>query len=148
MYPACLPYRRRQAELWSLLTAAQFADVVEAIRSRARHPFPAFRFNEAGDVATQSDVDKLADIGERLQAIGVQAFTYTANDLLDWTAAPGRITVNGSGEHFAGVAGIGNLFVAALPSDIPAGATVCPGDCRRCRLCLNPRGRTIYARLH
>ena len=148
IYPQVLPYRRRQAELWSLVTPAQFAAVVQILHDRARSPFPAFRFNEAGDVATQGDVDKLGDIAERLASFGVQAYTYTANDRLDWSGAARYLTVNGSGPHFAGVAGIGNRFVAAPRGAIPADATVCAGDCRRCRLCLTARGRTIWVALH
>jgi len=135
--PACLPYRRRQAEQWETETAETIADQLnKAINSTRREHIKWVRFSEAGDFRNQADVDKMSRLANLL---AVPLYGYTARQDLDFSVKSSNMTVNGSGFM------VDNKFTArkALTSKI-----VCPGNCRHCHICKLPRGADIQVKLH
>jgi hypothetical protein len=103
MYPACLPYRRRQAFYWHQNTAGTIAaDILAALK---RHKAVKYiSFSESGDFKDQKDVRKLyavARIVRMARPEGVKDtpkfYGYTARRDLRFTSAPDNVIVNGSG---------------------------------------------------
>lgn len=153
-YDYALAYYRRQELLWDCLDAATWAEAFLAIVERKRTPATALKVSQAGDVRCQADVAKLQRIAERLAEAGIDVFTYSASDWLDWSVAP-DVTVNQSnGRREYG----DRRYVAVEDVDaIPEDAIHCPFDyqkragvaledrpkCGECRLCIDPDGPDV-----
>ena len=124
------------------LSAGEIAgQILEASgRSRSKE-CKSFRFSEAGDFRDQEDVEKMAEVCRILSEHGIRCYGYTARKDLDLEPLMAHATVQGSG------------FMASnefrLISD-PAKwkGPVCPGDCRKCRMCQSARGRVIGVLAH
>lgn len=146
-YPGCLPYRDRQRELFTIAEPVELAAAV--LELQERHGVTSWRLSESGDYRSQADVSKAVAAAELLAEYGsgLRSYCYTARSDLDYPD-PGSsaLVFNGSGFRPGGPGG--NVFVARLPRDIPAGSTVCPGDCRSCSLCSRQHGRIVHVKLH
>jgi len=137
-YPAVLPYRRRQEQIWDSLPAEEIALQLSSILQRKRRPVRYLRFSEAGDFRTQADVDKMCDVARLLPDLVV--YGYTARCDLDFTNCPDNMVVQGSGFM------VHNKFsaVQSPDPDLP----ICPGNCRVCTLCKKRRGAEIQVKYH
>jgi len=146
LYKQVLPYRRRQAELWQSVTANEYVDALIKMQSRSRTNKKVLRFSEAGDFATQADVDKMATIAQMLKAQGWTIYGYTTRTDLDLSALLEVCQVNLSNDSTAWIKAGANRFMAV---DAPSGNNfVCVGDCTKCKLCLNKRGKIIEVVKH
>lgn len=131
-YPACLPYRRRQAEAWQM-------ESVESIKANlAIHKGQYVRFSEAGDFTTQADIAKLYALAEAMPE--KTFYGYTARQDLSFANAPHNVVVNGS--SFT----VHNQFKAV--AEYSPNAIACVGDCRDCNLCKVRTGKTVEVKYH
>jgi hypothetical protein len=144
-YPACRPFRERQGVISDYASGADIAAGMLTIARNAHHRILAARLSEAADFRSQRDVETAEESAAVLRAAGMILYTYTARQDLDFSACR-SLVVNGSGFSPRLANGRrGNTFAAEIS---PSGNCVCRGDCRRCRLCLSPRGRVIKVRAH
>ncbi len=157
MYKQSLPYRRRQEYLWDCLDADTFAKAFLALVGRKRNRVTAVRFSEAGDFRHRGDIVKVNRIAKLIQPAGIDVYTYSASDYLDWSDSE-HFTVNQSNDFSE----YGDRLYSAVPTreDIPEGAVHCPHDyqkdqghdspvkCGECRLCVNSDGPDVYITLH
>lgn len=152
MYPASLPYRRRQEFLWDCLDANTFAAAFIELVSRKRNPVDTIRFSEAGDFRHRGDIIKVDRIAELLQPFGIDVYTYSASDYLDWSEAQ-HFVVNQSNDF----ADYGDRLYSAVPTvdDIPDGAVHCAYEasgksvkCGDCRMCIDDKAPDVYITLH
>lgn len=152
MYPNSLPYRRRQEYLWDCLDANTFAAAFVELVSRKRNPVDTIRFSEAGDFRHRGDIIKVDRIAELLKPYGIDVYTYSASDYLDWSEAQ-HFTVNQSNDF----ADFGDRLYSAVPTadDIPDGAVQCVYEvsdgsvkCGDCRMCIDDKAPDVYITLH
>ena len=135
LYPPVLPYRRRQAQQWQ----AETVDVIAASVTRFKKA-KYLRFSEAGDFKTQADVDKMSRISEKLKALKIKVYGYTARRDLDYSSVSDNMTVNGSGFT------VHNQF--KVVSERVPGALNCSGSCKTCGLCKTSKNRIINVVKH
>jgi hypothetical protein len=147
--PGALAHRMKQMEFWMSNTAEEVAWTIGGIQSRRRTPMKALRLNEAGDFWSQLDVDKAAEVAYLLNRRdfigGCTTYCYTARRDLTFPDEP-YFRVMGSGFMVHG-----QYNVARKGQEMPKADKMnvrCPGDCRKCRVCLDPKGRTVWAREH
>jgi len=146
LYKQVLPYRNRQAEYWKSVPAVDFVNELIAIQSRSRTMPKVLRFSESGDFASQSDVDKMTDIAETLKLSGWLVYGYTARVDLDLSRLLKSANVNLSNDSSESTKQGANRFKVV---DSPSGDnSVCVGDCTKCKLCLNKRGKIIEVIKH
>jgi len=146
IYPAVLPCRNRQENMW-LSSSAD--DIVTAINSilKARPYITAVRVNESGDFYDFKCVKKLSDIASKIK---VPVYTYThRTDLFTQSVTESlhkNLAINFSTDM--GYTHGHNQF--RLPEDVPAGVKtfLCKGDCSVCRLCVKKRGIVIVNPRH
>lgn len=152
IYPNTLPYRRRQEFLWDCLDADTFAAAFVELVSRKRKPVDTIRFSEAGDFRHRGDIIKVDRIAELLEPYGIDVYTYSASDYLDWSEAR-HFVVNQSNEF----ADYGNRLYSAVPTidDIPDDAVHCAYEasdksvkCGDCRMCIDDKAPDVYITLH
>lgn len=137
MYPQCLPYRKRQAAYWSKNSAFRIAqDLVSAFGKHKKLRY--VRVSECGDFRNQKDVEKLCEIARRCSF--ATFYTYTARKDLSFDARPANLIIQGSGFL------IDNEFTAV--KEYAPGAMRCAGDCRKCGLCKEAKGRIINVLYH
>lgn len=117
---------------------------------RKRNPVSAIRFSEAGDFRHRGDIVKVNRIAEIVGNEGIDVYTYSASDYLDWSEAE-NFTVNQSNDFSE----YGDRLYSAVPEaeDIPDDAVQCAYEhnetkCGDCRLCINPDGPDVYITLH
>lgn len=137
MYPAVLPYRRRQEHVWDSLTAKGFVAEFLAIVGRRRLPTTALRLNESGDFRDQADVDKAEQIAALLKPHGVKVYCYTARSDLDFSRVE-TMVVNGSGFKVHG-----EFRFVRSEADVPEGFKVCGGSCKTCTRCQHGRETAV-----
>lgn len=159
IYPAALPYRRRQEYLWDCITPELFAEAFLAMVSRKRNPVKSLRFSEAGDFRHNGDVVRAEIISARLAEEGIKTYTYSASDYLNWSPAK-TLTVNQSNDFSE----YGDRRFMAVPSadKAPEGAVQCPFDyaekngvptadrpkCGDCQLCVTKDAGDVFVTLH
>lgn len=157
-WPQSLPYRRRQEYLWDCLDAETWAKAFLELVSRKRNPVTAIRFSEAGDFRHRGDIIKVDRIAEIVAADGIDVYTYSASDYLEWDLAE-NFVVNQSN----GFSDYGDRRFEAVPTadDIPDDGIHCPFDlqtqrgqtenrikCGDCRACIDDKAGDIYITLH
>lgn len=141
LYPAVLPFRRRQAQAWEDCTAIEFADTVKRIVKRKRIEIKFFRFSESGDFSTQADIDKMASVAKLLKESGIATYGYSARRDLDFTELEKVATVQGSGFMAS------NEFVPV--KEFTGNNPKCNGsDCSKCPLCKTSMGKKIEVIIH
>lgn len=146
LYKQVKPYRQRQNEIWKHVTAVQFVDALVEMHSRSRTMKKILRFSEAGDFATQADVDKMAAIADLLNAHGWTVYGYTARVDLDLKGLIQHARVNLSveaSEYYS--QGANRFMVVDAPTKINY---VCPGDCSTCDACYTRSYSTIEVVKH
>ena len=157
IYPNTLPYRRRQEYLWDCLDAETFAKAFLELVGRKRNAVTAVRFSEAGDFRHDSDIIKVDRVAELLKPHGIDVYTYSASDYLDWSYVK-HFTVNQSNN----MAKYGDRLYSAVPTpaEIPDDAIQCPHDyqksqgndspvkCGDCRLCIDSDAPDVFITLH
>jgi hypothetical protein len=144
MYPTCKPYRDRQSEYWSDITAEQFVADFLAARNRKRSDKPdTIRFSEAGDFRTQADVDKMERIAEILWDEGIVCYVYTARSDLYYGNVR-YLTMMFSG--FTPIRPPVRYGTYVAVDDVearPDNYGVCPCDCTKCRRCVLGRSSVV-----
>lgn len=146
--PNVLPYRMRQMEWWDGHSAAQIAEGL--LEAAGRRKVTALRLNEAGDFRHWGDYIKAVCVANSLAASGVRTYCYTARrDLVEkLSSKPVYLIINGSGwmahnKYVIVPKGTAKQYISEHP-----GARRCAGDCRVCKFCLEPKGRTIVNEVH
>lgn len=132
LHPEVKMFRDRQAAYW-LATSEEdiVADILSKIAGR-NPPTRFLRFNESGDFASQSCVEKLSFIAAMLRDQGIVTYGFTARDDLDFSAA--AFLVKGSGHD----RGNNGRSVVIGPGDpVPEGLVLCPENCRACNICMS-----------
>lgn len=150
MYKQTLPYRRRQEYLWDCLDADTFAKAFLELVERKRNDVSTIRLSEAGDFRHRGDIIKANRIAEIVGREGIDVYTYSASDYLDWSEAE-HFTVNQSNDFSE----YGDRLYSAVPTaeDIPEDGVQCAYEnngtkCGDCKLCINPEGPDVYITLH
>jgi hypothetical protein len=151
-YPQVLPYRERQLAYWSEVSATDFAFEFLAMISKKRNKVDALRVNEAGDFYSQADVHKLEEIAQILATEGIKTYVYTARRDLDFSMCP-KLNVMGSfitaeQKHSAFIGVKGAKEHARKMRGFYRKTAVCPGDCKKCRLCQVAKGVVIFCEIH
>ena len=154
--PVCTSARLAAAEYWASNSAWQLAEDLVALNSAKRKKITKLRISESCDFRVQSDVEKAEMLARHLAPHGILTYCYTARRDLDFSDCE-HLVVNGSGwmAH--------NRFQVAYSLTSPEKGKwlaedkdgnkvecqyVCPGDCRKCSVCLFRRGRTTAVLLH
>jgi hypothetical protein len=131
-------YRNNQAVYWQSHSADEifqyFAGPIASRKARSKDT-NFFRYNEAGDFYSQSDIQKLTIIANRLkEEFGITTYGYTARSDLDYTNR--GFLVKGSGWNNEQIDG--TCIVINKIEPIPEGFIECPGlkqSCANCNLC-------------
>jgi len=148
LYPGCLPYRQRQADLWDRLDARDFVDALVVKHARRRKKTQkVFRFSESGDFRTQADVNKMARIARLLRRRGWKTYGYTSRTDLDLDPLMlAGVFLNVSNSKWGWTSRGANYFkmVKAASGD----NFVCVGDCSSCSMCRVKRGKTFEVVKH
>lgn len=151
-YPQPLAYRRRQEYLWDSMPPELWAEAFLAVIDRKRKPVDTIRFSEAGDFRHNADIVRVDTIADILADHGIDVYTYSASDYLDWSLAE-NFTVNASNPWFDNA----NRRYMAVDAgeELPDGAVWCPYDlsdgekkCGDCKLCINPKGPDVAIPMH
>lgn len=159
-YPKPLDYRRRQEFLWDHMDAETWGDAFLAIVERKRNEAVALRLNQSGDFRHRGDVVKAERIAEKLNDAGLDVYTYSASDYLDWSVTD-HLTVNMSNSR----RDYGDKHYTALPEGVEPedvdflddNTVQCPYDasggadefkCGNCRACFDSNGPDVFIRLH
>lgn len=147
--PGALAHRMKQMAFWTTYSDEGIANAILGIQERRRTPMKALRLNEAGDFWSQYDVNKARCLAYRLYnspvTRGCITYCYTARSDLTFPDEP-YFRVMGSGFMVHGA-----YRVVRKGQEMPKADKMnihCPGDCRKCRVCLDPRGRTVWNREH
>lgn len=131
LYPACLPYRERQAEYWLNTSAKEICEQLGKVIDRKRIKPTLFRYNESGDFYSQYDIEKLSFIAEfLLKNYKVKTYGYTSRKDLDFSNASFMVkgSDNDAGNH-------GKCIVITDLSQKPDNFILCSGDCKKCKKC-------------
>lgn len=141
-YKTCLPFRRRQAVAWGILSARGIAIQLLSASWRARkHKMLEFRFSEAGDFRSQTDVDKMVELCRILSNSGVICYGYTARTDLDLSKLLKVAGVNVSNGLNRWINRGANRF--QLVQHHTGKNPVCGGDCSLCNLCKHSCKRLV-----
>lgn len=135
-YPKTLAYHRRQTEFFDLLSGEQLGKSFLLDILHRKHAITKFRFSEAGDFRTQSDVDKMTVIAKNIKAAGLLVYGYSARPDLNLDALKEVATVNGN--HFSA-----SNRVKIVSQFSNNGEIQCKADCRLCDACATACGKTI-----
>ena len=152
----CLPSRFAMMGYWDTREAWSIASDILAYNAAKKTKIKALRINECGDFRHFGDVEKAEMLARFLARSGIITYCYTSRRDLDFSDCE-HLVVNGSGwmAH--------NRFQVAYSLTSPEKGKwlaedkdgnkvecqyVCPGDCRKCSVCLFRRGRTTAVLLH
>lgn len=146
-YPACKPYRDRQAIYWNKTHADTIVDDIRPILNRKRKTkIKYIRFNEAGDFSTTFDINKLSYIAECLPDIIIYTYTHRIDLINDKTAKllmiPKNLVISISNTKIEGF----NQFKAV--KELPKNKLSCIGDCSKCKLCKTKHNKTVHVEIH
>lgn len=158
-YGTPLEYRRRQEYLWDCMDAETWAKAFLALVSRKRKPVDAIRFSESGDFRHRGDIIKVDRIAELLTESGIDVYTYSASDYLNWSHAE-HFTVNQSNSRDN--YGDRRFFALSAETELDDDTVWCPFDladkkgmdkedrpkCGECRLCIDKEGPDVAIPLH
>ena len=151
----CLPSRFAMQAYWDMNDAWSIARDIVAFNDAKRVKIRALRINECGDFRHQGDVEKAEMLSHHLAKSGIITYCYTARVDLDFSDCA-HLVVNGSGfmvhNRFQAAHGLrtedGRTIVGDKNGNDVVADYVCPGDCRKCSVCLFRRGRTTAVLLH
>jgi hypothetical protein len=153
LYPRVLPFRRRQAAYWQANSALKIASDILAIVGRMKNKPRYVRLSESGDFESQADVMKAELIAMHLQKnAGIKTYTYSARSDLNFKDCT-YLAVKGSGHDN----GNNGMAIARPKKALSGGRTytedgrkfsVCPSDCRKCKMCKNMKGLDIVFAIH
>ena len=158
MYPACLPYRERQAEFW---LNNNLEKKIEYFQNFFKHhpSLKYLRVNESGDMTTVADLIQLDELAKALKVShNIEAYTYTNNIELLLAYEPKYINVNLSVDegnqitydNNMGVFKGYNRFKAVPKKSMTKYKVTCLGsDCMsKCQKCLYKKGLVIHVGIH
>lgn len=141
LYPATLPFRKKQTDVFDLLSGEQLAKLfLLDIRGR-KHPVENLRFSESGDFRSQADVDKLTECANILVHNGLKVYGYTARKDLDFSYLRRVATVNGNNFMATNLIRVVDKFDGK--SDIE-----CPANCNTCDACITASNSVIEILQH
>lgn len=145
MYPATLPYRKRQEEYWANSTADKICADFDDVLSRKKKKPLLLRFNESGDFYTQDDIGKLDKVSNYLwENHGITTYGYTARRDLDFTNKSFLVKISGSDTG----GNNGSTMVVLKGESVPDGFILCPGDCRVCTVCAKNTKEDVAFYIH
>ena len=151
-YPQPLAYRRRQEYLWDCMPPELWAKAFLKVVERKRSPVDTIRFSEAGDFRNNGDIKRVDIIAGILSDHGIDVYTYSASDYLNWEIAE-NFTVNASNPWFDSADR--QYMAVEAGEELSEGAVWCPYDysdggrkCGDCRLCIDPDGPDVAIPLH
>jgi len=152
IYPQVEPFRQHQRRVFDDVDAEQIAQVLLDASERSRtKKMRSFRFSEAGDFATQADVDKMADVCEVLSNHGIKCYGYTCRTDLDLSGLMMHAQVNLSNDYERSdeylKRGANRFKVVDEFSDDPK-AVPCRADCNVCSFCATMSGKLIEVIKH
>jgi len=141
LYPACLPFRRRQSRIWRKTDAITLARkiVSESQKKKYKGRIKYLRFSESGDFCSQRDVDKMSKLSDYLSKFGIKVYGYTMRQDMDFSKVSKNMVVTGSGFMIHNNFKIVTEYKRALR---------CPGKCLNCMLCKIRGKRIIENKLH
>ena len=157
MYPACLPFRERQADYWlnndSFTILRDFRMLLKK-HKKALKNIEFLRLNESGDFYSQECVIKLNKIAHYLKKYkGIETYTYTARSDLQFSENDSFL-VKGSSNN----AGNNGKTIARNRSKMVPGSEIyhekgenfeiCPMNCRGCMLCKEKNNLNVVFPLH
>jgi len=142
LHPQVLGYRKRQFKFWKKCTVDSF--FWKLAEEKGTRKIDILRVSEAGDFRDQEDVDKLVSIANKLSYCGVKTYCYTARSDLNFSNR-GELVVNGSNFMVDNCFKMGT-FVKGV--DETYAQYKCIMDCRKCSLCSEKGGKTIYVKMH
>jgi hypothetical protein len=152
----CIPSRFAMQAYWDRNDAWSIARDLVAYNDTKRTKIKALRVNECGDFRHQGDVDKAEMLAYYLSKSGIIVYCYSARRDLDYSDCE-HLVVNGSGwlahNRFQVAYKLTNPEPGKWLAEDKDGNQVecqyaCPGDCRKCSVCLSPRKRTTAVLLH
>ena len=152
IYPQVEPFRKRQRAVFDDIDAQTIAQVILDKSNRSRSgKCRSFRFSEAGDFATQADVDKMAEVCSILVSNGIKCYGYTCRTDLDLYGLMDVAQVNLSNDYKRSneylEAGANRFKVVEKFSGSPK-AVPCRADCRVCSFCSDMKGKLIEVEKH
>ena len=152
MYTPVEPFRQHQRRVFDDVDAEHIAQVLLDASERSRtKKMRSFRFSEAGDFATQADVDKMADVCEVLSSRGIKCYGYTCRTDLDLNGLMMHAQVNLSNDYERSdeylEKGANRFKVVDKFSGSPK-AVPCRADCNVCSFCATMKGKLIEVIKH
>jgi len=151
IYPQVEPFRQRQRAVFDDVDAETIAQVLLDKSNRSRTKCRSFRFSEAGDFATQGDVDKMAKVCAILSANGIRCYGYTCRTDLDLYELMSVSQVNLSNDYERSDeylrAGANRFKVVDKFTSNPL-SVPCRGDCNVCSFCATMSGKLIEVEKH
>jgi len=136
-YPACLPFRKRQALAYHRQEYKSLAsDILQGVTRNVKY----IRFSEAGDFRHQGDIEKLFNIASELSQYIF--YGYTARRDLSYKNPPKNLAINCSGFRR------GNMNTFRIVKSYTGNNPTCKGNCRICNLCKKAQSLTIENLLH
>lgn len=144
LYPAVLPYRRRQTQFWDNSTVEEFCGRLEDTK--------LLRISESGDFRNQLDVSKISKIADNLKKRGTGVYVYTARRDLNFSRVSANLTITGS--EFM----VHNAFMSVpkyhLDAEVQRAKAegkrvwICQANCRKCNVCSRRLNLWIFATRH
>lgn len=146
LYKRVLPARLYEQKVWQALSAMEIASqLLLASKQSRKYPMKGFRFSEAGDFYSQSDVEKMAELCSILKKQGVKCYGYTARTDLDLTSLIKVAKVNVSNDLNNWNTKGANRFL--MVRELSKGLA-CKSDCSICSLCFKVTNKTIQIKRH
>lgn len=138
--------RRRSEILFRCVSAVDIAHAIGKAAKRRRTDTRLIRFNEAGDVRSSNDVEKLDRIAGILsEEYDIEAYIYTASSHIDWPTVDNMI-VNASNDQVPERV-TDNRF--KVVQNAPEDGFTCKYDCTKCVACGAEGGDdTIFVEMH
>jgi hypothetical protein len=149
MYPAVAPYRERNLKFSR--NPAFVPDTVNFLINKvktARKAITTVRIHESGDFYSQEYLLSWFEIARRVPGLQFYAYTKSFNlwgrDV--WSQAPANFRIIHSwddsmpvGQQTMAKAG----FSAHMGDEKPQGFFTCPGSCKKCDICFNPKSKRV-----
>lgn len=144
IYPKVFPYRERQSAYFLNNSAETICEYFSAIILRKRIKPTLFRFNESGEFANQESVEKLDKIAKYLKKHHkITTYGYSSRSDLDFSGV--SFLVKGSG-HSNG--NNGETMVIKKSENVPENFKLCPGSCKKCKICSSKKKINVAFRQH
>ena len=146
IYPATLPYRHRQENMWLNSSAEEIAEAITSIIKR-RPYIKSIRVNESGDFHSMDCVKKLSKIASLVK---VPVYSYTHRTDLFTESVTNKLhknlTMNFSEKM--SFTHKHNEFRVEDTVDSSTKSIPCAMDCKVCSLCVTRKGLTVTVPKH